>query len=82
MRIHVQKPMKGIIGGNRQKASFTGKRTKKYTHWKSNQGNQDSSGNQKNVIQGKRPDMENQNNAYKVNYEKWAIRTLKLLTWK
>ena len=25
----------------------------------SNQGNQDSSGNQKNVIQGQRPDMEN-----------------------
>ena len=27
--------------------------------WKSNQGNQDSSGNQKNVIQGQRPDMKN-----------------------
>ena len=26
---------------------------------KSNQGNQDSSGNKKNVIQGERPDMEN-----------------------
>ena len=27
--------------------------------FKSNQGNQDSSGNQNNVIQGQRPDMEN-----------------------
>ena len=26
---------------------------------KTNQGNQDSSGNQKNIIQGQRPDMEN-----------------------
>ena len=28
-------------------------------YWKRNQGNQDSSGNQKNVIQGHRPDTEN-----------------------
>ena len=28
-------------------------------HVKSNQGNQDSSGNQKNVIKGQRPDIEN-----------------------
>ena len=27
--------------------------------WKSNQGNQDYSGNQKNEIQGQRPDIEN-----------------------
>ena len=27
--------------------------------WNSNQGNQDSSGNQKNVTQGQRPEMEN-----------------------
>ena len=29
---------------------------------KSNQGNQDSSGNPNNVIQGQRPDMENKHN--------------------
>ena len=32
------------------------------TVWESNQGNQDSSGNQKNATQGQRPDMENKHN--------------------
>ena len=48
----------------------------RFANLKSNQGNQDSSGNQKNVIQGQRPDIENrhtqqrtqnnQTNTYKV----------------
>ena len=33
--------------------------SKVFIEFKSNQGNQDSSGNQKNVIQGQRSDMEN-----------------------